>query len=93
MLTNLIQHLVTFIQNENLAVSETKELVSDECVQSTWGGHNYVRVRILVLEDFGIFLNWGSAVEDSGLNVRHVLAETGVLVLNLVGQLTSMAHD
>lgn len=52
-----------------------------------------MRVGILVLEDFGILLDGGPSVENGGLDIRHVLAESSVLVLDLVGQLTSVAHD
>lgn len=50
-------------------------------------------VGFLILEDFGILLNRRTTVEDTGLNVRHILAETVVLVSNLEGQLAGVAHD
>jgi hypothetical protein len=52
-----------------------------------------VWVGLLVLQDLGVLLDRGSTVEDSGLDLWHVLAESGVFVLDLVGQLASVAHD
>jgi hypothetical protein len=52
-----------------------------------------VWVRILILEDFGILSDWGSSIEDSSLDVWHVLAESSVFVLDLVGQFASVAHN
>lgn len=68
-------------------------LVSNESIESTRGGDNDVGVRLLVLQQLGVLLDRGSTIEDSGLNIWHVLAEACVLVLDLVGKLTSMAHN
>lgn len=68
-------------------------LVTDESVQATWGSNNDVWVGVLVLEKLCILGDWSSSIEDSGLNLWHVLAEPGVLVLDLVGELTSVAHN
>lgn len=68
-------------------------LLADESVQATWSSDDDVWVGLWVLENLGIGLDWGSSVEDSGLNFWHVLAESGVLVLDLVGKLTGVAHD
>lgn len=91
--TNLVKHLVTLIENEDLAASEAEVLVADQGVQTAGGGNDDVWVGVLVLQDLGVLLDGGSTVEDSGLDLGHVLAESGVLVLDLVGQLTSVAHD
>jgi hypothetical protein len=48
---------------------------------------------ILVLENFGILLDRGSAVEHTGLYLRHIFAESRVLILDLVCELTGMAHN
>jgi hypothetical protein len=50
-------------------------------------------VCLLVLQNLSVLLDWGSSVEHGSLDVWHVLAETGILVLNLVSQLTSVAHN
>lgn len=49
--------------------------------------------RVLVLQDLHVGLDGSATVEDLGLDVRHVLAESLVLIANLVGQLTCVAHD
>lgn len=89
----MIQHLITLIQDEDLAISEAKILVSDKGIQSTWSGHNDVRVCLFVLQDFGILLNGSSTIKDCCLHIGHIFAEAGVLILNLVCKLTGMAHD
>ena len=68
-------------------------LVADQGVQTTWGSDDNVWVGILVLQGLNILHHWGSTVEDSGLDLWHVLAEASILVLDLVSQLTSVAHD
>jgi hypothetical protein len=52
-----------------------------------------VRASVLVLESLNVVLDGGATIEDARLDVGHVLAESVVLVSNLVGQLTSVAHD
>lgn len=52
-----------------------------------------MRVSVVVLEDFGVLGYWGSTKEDGSLDIWHVFAETGVLLADLVGQFTSVAHD
>ena len=52
-----------------------------------------MRASVLVLQGLHISLDRSTAVEDTRLDVRHVLAEAVVLVANLVSQLTSVAHD
>lgn len=92
-LTNLVKHLIALIEDEDLAASEAEVLLANESVQATWGGNNDVWVSLWVLEDLGIGLDWCSSVEDSGFNLWHVLGESGVLVLDLISKLTSVAHD
>lgn len=68
-------------------------LVPDEGLQTTGSTDNNMRVSLLVLQDLGILDDGGTTVEDTGLDVGHVLAETVVLVANLESQFTSVAHD
>lgn len=92
-LTNGIQHLVTLIKDENLAATKSEVFVSDKSVETTGSGDDDVWVSLLVLQHLGILLNGSSTVEDAGLNIWHVLAEAGILVLDLVGKFTSVTHD
>lgn len=91
--TDLIQHLVALIEHEDLRVTEPKVFVADERVKATRSRDDNVRVSILVLQDLDVFLHWRSAVEHRSLDLRHVFAESRVFVLDLVRQLTSVAHD
>lgn len=50
-------------------------------------------MRVLVLEDLGILLNWSSSVKDGCLDGGHILAETSILILNLVCKFTGVAHN
>lgn len=68
-------------------------LVSHESVQSTGCSDDDVWVSLLVLENLSILLDGSPTIENSGLDFWHVFAESGILVLDLVSQLTGMAHD
>lgn len=52
-----------------------------------------MRTSLLVLQSFDVGLDGGTTVEDAGLDIGHVLAETVVLISNLVGKFTSVTHD
>lgn len=92
-LTNLIKHLVALIEDEHSDTAKTEVLVADKGVQAARCADNDVGVGILVLEYLGILLDRSTTVEDAGLDVGHVLAEAVVLVANLEGQLTGVAHN
>lgn len=91
--TDLVEHLVTLIENEGLDVAKGQLLVTDERVETTGGGDDDVGVGLLVGQGLDVLLDRGTTVEDSSLDVGQVLGETGVLVLDLVGELTGVAHD
>lgn len=92
-LTNLVEHLVALIEDEHADTAETEVLVAHQSVETTGSTDDDVGVGLLVLEDLGILLDGSTTVEDAGLDVGHVLAETVVLVADLEGELTSVAHD
>jgi hypothetical protein len=91
--TNLVEHLVTLIEHKALDVAQTEVLVAHKGVQTTGSGDNDVRVGLLVLKNVDVVLDGSATIEDGGLDVRQVLAETGVLVLDLESQLAGVAHD
>lgn len=76
-----------------LQVGKTKVLVTDKSVNSTWRSDDDVRMSLLVTEELNVLLHRSSSVEDADLNVGQELSKTVVLVANLVGQFTSVAHD
>ena len=89
----MVKHLVAFIKDEDLAAVETEVLVSNKSIQSTRCGDDDMRMGLLILQNLGIFCDGSSAIENCCLHVRHILAETCVLILDLVSKLTSVAHD
>ena len=89
----MIEHLVTFIKDEHADASKTEGLVADESLETTRSTDNDMGASIFVLEGFHIRLDGGTTVEDTSLDVWHVLAEAVVLVTNLVSQLASVAHN
>lgn len=91
--TNLVKHLVALVEHEPLHAAQPQLLLSHKRVETTWGGDNYVRMRLLVGEHLLVLLDVGSAVEDSCLYLRHVLAKALVLVADLEGELTGVTHD
>jgi len=92
-LTNLVKHLVAFIENEVLDVPERKDLVSDQSVKSTRCTNNDVGVLLLALQELDVLGHGRATIEDGRLNLGEVLAKSGVFVLDLVCQLSSVAHD
>ena len=91
-LTNLIKHLVALIENESLDVAQRQLLIADQSVQTTGSGNHNVGVALLVRQNLDVLLDGSATVEDGSLDVGQVFGESGVLVLDLVGQLTSVAH-
>ena len=92
-LTRLVQHLVALVKDEVLKVGQAEMPVTDKSVDTTGGTNNDVRVSLLVAEQLNVLLDGCSTVEDTDLDVGQELGETVVLVPDLVGQLTSVAHD
>lgn len=93
LLTDLIEHLVALIEDENADAAEAENLVADQRVKSARGAHDDMGAGLLVLDRLDILLDGGTAVKDTSLDIGHVLAETVVLVANLEGKLTSVAHN
>jgi hypothetical protein len=92
-LTRLVEHLIALIENEDANASETKSLVTDKSLKTAGSTNNDVGASLLVLQGLNVLLDGSTTVEDTGLDIGHVLAEAVVLVANLVGELTSVAHD
>ena len=91
--TNLIQHFIAFIENEDFDISKAKLLLSDQSVQATRSSNNDMRVGVFVGEDFDVLLHWCPTVKDCCLHFWEIFAEPGVFVLNLVGELTGVTHN
>ena len=91
--TNLIQHLVALIKDKHPHTAQPKVFIADQSIQTTRGADNNVGVRLLVFENLGILLDRSAAVENTSLDVWHVLAEAVVLIPDLERQLTCVAHN
>lgn len=48
---------------------------------------------LLVLEELGVLRDRSSTIEDGCFHLGHVLAETCILILNLICKLTGVAHN
>jgi hypothetical protein len=92
-LTGLVKHLVTLIEDEVLQVGEAQVPVTDERVDTARSSDNDVGVGVLVAQKLNVLLDGCTTVEDADLDIGQELCETVVLVPDLVGQLTSVAHD
>jgi hypothetical protein len=92
-LTWLVQHLVTFIEDEVLQACKSELLVTNKGVNTSWCAHNDVGVGVLVGQDVDVLLDRGTTVEHGDADVRQELGKAVVLVLDLESQLTGVAHD
>jgi hypothetical protein len=93
MLTRLVKHLVTLVENKVLQVGEAQVPVTDERIDTARSSDNDVGVGVLVAQELNVLLDGCTAVEDADLDIGQELCETVVLVPDLVGQLTGVAHD
>ncbi|KAH3662352.1 hypothetical protein OGAPHI_005604 [Ogataea philodendri] len=91
---DLLKNLVTLVNHKVLHVVESDQLVSHKGVQSTRSTDHNVWTSILILEFLGVLLDVDTSVKHLSLHLWHVLGESSVLVLNLVGQFSGMTnHD
>ena len=91
--TDLIQHLVTLIEDEDLHTIEAKLLLANQCVQPTRCCDDDVGVGIFVGKRLNVLLHWSSTVEDTGLDLWQIFGKARILVLDLIRELTRVAHD
>ena len=93
LITNLVQHFIAFIEDEDFNISKAKLLLSDQRIKTTRSSDDDMRVSIFVGKGFDILLHWCASVKDCCLHFWEIFAEPGVLVLNLVGEFTGVTHD
>lgn len=91
-LTELLKHLVTFVENEMLDVFGVQDLVAYEGVQAAGGGDDDVGAGVLVAENLSVLGHRCTTVEGRHANLRHVLRETSVLVANLERKFTRVTE-
>lgn len=90
--TDLIQHFITFVKAENFNAAQSKFLVSYQSVHSPGCTNDNMRMCVFAGQSLDIFLHRGSTIKNGSLHLRHVLAKSCVLVLDLVSKLAGMTH-
>lgn len=91
--TNLVEHLVALVEDKVLDVSKLEGLLTDKGKDTAGGTDKDVGAKILVAEDILISLQRRTTVEDLRADLGEVLAEASKLVLDLEGQLASVAEN
>lgn len=76
-----------------LDVLEVEGLLLDKGEDTAGGSDQDVGAELLVAENILISLDGGTTIEDLRADLRQVLAEAGVLVLDLEGQLAGVAEN
>lgn len=90
---DLLEDLVTLVNDKVLDTRNLEALVANEGVHATRGTDKDVGALGLVLEH-GLVLGDGSTtVDDTGSNIGHVFGKSGVLVADLVGKLSGVAEN
>ena len=74
-------------------MAQRQLLFANQSIQAARGTNYYVRVCFLIRQNFHIFLERSTTIKDGSLHVRKILAESGVFVLDLIRQLSRVAHD
>lgn len=90
---DLLQDLVTLVNDKVLDARDLQALVTNESVHTTRGTDKDVRALGLVLEHLLVLGNGGTTVDDAGADIGHVLGETVVLVADLIGKLSGVAEN
>ena len=90
--TNLVQHFIAFVKNENLDVTHPKLLISYQSIHSAWRCHDNVGMSVLVGQNLDVLLHRSPAVEYRRLGFWHILAKPSVLVFDLIRKLAGVAH-
>lgn len=67
--------------------------IADKSVDTTGRSDNDMRMRVLVAQELDVLLDGRTAIEDADAHIRQELGESVILVPDLVGKLTSVAHD
>ena len=60
LLTCFVEHLIAFVQNEDLEVVKFESLLLDQSKDSSWGSNDNMRALFFVFEELLVFLYWDS---------------------------------
>jgi hypothetical protein len=89
--TELLEALVTFVQDEELHLVELEYFFPDESKDAPRSADE--DMRRCRLEHLFMHSDRLTSVDDFSLDIRHVLGEPSELVLDLVGQLVRVTND
>lgn len=59
-----VQHLIAFVQNEDLEVVQFESLFLDQSKDSSWGTNDNMRALFFIFEEFLVILYWDSTEDD-----------------------------
>ena len=90
-LTQLLQHLVTLIQNKVFQILQTQLLALDQGKDAARSSNN--NVRTVVLQHLLVLGDGHASEEDSNLDVLEELAEPLILLADLESELSGVTHD
>ena len=90
-LTQLLQHLVTLVQNKVFQILQTQLLALDQGEDAARSSNN--NVRTVVLQHLLVLGDGHASEEDSDLDILEELAEPLILLADLEGELPGVAHD
>lgn len=90
LLTQLFQHLIALVEHKVLDVLHAEGLVPNEGQGAPRSSHD--DVGAVLLQGVFVVLDGHPPKEDGDLHAGHVLGEALVLLADLEGQLSSVAH-
>ena len=67
--------------------------ISDQGIETTGSGNDDVGMCVLVFQNGNVLVDFDTSIKDGSFDFRHILAESSVLVLDLICKFSSMAHD
>ncbi len=79
--TDLVEHLIALIENEELALAQVKGNLLSEAQNTTRSTDD--NVRRIILQELAVLSDRMATVENVSLNVTKILLETIELVLDL----------
>mmetsp|Transcript_31688 Transcript_31688/g.41967 ORF Transcript_31688/g.41967 Transcript_31688/m.41967 type:complete len:262 (+) Transcript_31688:628-1413(+) len=88
---NLLEHLVTLVEDKVLDLVKLKVSALGEVLDAARSAND--NVRAVFRKKSNVLLDGNAAKENDRLDVREVLAEALILVGDLVGELAGVAHD
>ena len=89
-LTQILQHLVTLVQNKVSDTAQTQNLAASQGQQTSWRAHHNVWTR--PLQGVLVSLDGEAPEEHRNLEIGGVLAEALIVLADLIGKFTCVSH-